>query len=228
MAIRTVPPGAEKDLQQAETSSYWKGLWHQVATGATGLAGGFFGLPGLAVELPLTTGLIFRSIAAIADDFGEDLSKPETRLECLTLFSYGSPSPEDNAAESTYLATRLGLAVFVTQGAQLMTRAGAEELANAVTRGLAPPLAQLVGRVASRFNVAVAQKVVAQSVSVVGAAGGAFLNVAFTDHFNNVARYHFGIRKLERKYGAEAVQAFYLGEVRRLAAAKLPPLRLET
>jgi hypothetical protein len=49
--------------------------------------------------------------------------------------------------------------------------------------------------------VTVAQKVLAQGVPVVGAAGGAVVNVAFLDHDSAVARYHFGLRQRERQYG---------------------------
>jgi hypothetical protein len=34
------------------------------------------------------------------------------------------------------------------------------------------------------------------------------------DHFNRIARFHFGIRKLERKYGADCVQSLYRDAVR--------------
>src|SRR5689334_3647478 len=69
LAVRTVPRsgGGAADVHQAEASGAWSGLWHKVASGASGFAGGLFGLPGLAVELPLSTALMFRSIAAIAD-----------------------------------------------------------------------------------------------------------------------------------------------------------------
>src|SRR6185369_12187522 len=48
---------------------------HRILTGATGAVGGFFGLAGLAVELPVTTTLMLRSIAEIARREGEDLSR---------------------------------------------------------------------------------------------------------------------------------------------------------
>ena len=48
-----------------------------------------------------------------------------------------------------------------------------------------------------------------RAVPAIGAAGGALVNVAFNAHFDRVARYHFGIRALERKYGIETVQATY-------------------
>ena len=218
LAIRTVPVsgGDGGDVQQAEASGYWSGLWHKMATGASGFAGGLFGLPGLALELPLSTCLMFRSIASIADDFGEDLTQPTPRLECLTIFGYGGPRA-DEALESSYLATRLGLTILVQQASQFLGKTSSEEVADLLARGAAPTLVRLLARIASRFNLTVADKVVAQAVPVVGAAGGAFVNVAFMDHFNTVARYHFGIRKLERQYGAEWVQAAYLQAVRQNA-----------
>ena len=70
-------------------------------------------------------------------------------------------------------------------------------------------LVRLMAEVAKRFNLVVSQKLMAQAVPAIGAAGGALVNVAFNAHFDRVARYHFGIRALERKYSLEAVQAAY-------------------
>ena len=64
-------------------------------------------------------------------------------------------------------------------------------------------------QIASRFGVVVSQKVAAQTVAVVGALGGAAVNLAFTEHFQDVARGHFTVRRLERVYGAEIVRAEY-------------------
>ena len=56
---------------------------HKVAVAGTGAFGGFFGLPGLVVELPLTTTAMLRSIADIARSEGESPSRPDTRMACL-------------------------------------------------------------------------------------------------------------------------------------------------
>ncbi|MGB9655552.1 MAG: EcsC family protein, partial [Pseudolabrys sp.] len=37
------------------------------------------------------------------------------------------------------------------------------------------------------------------------ALGGAAINYAFIDHFQSVARGHFTVRRLERKYGKDTV-----------------------
>jgi hypothetical protein len=46
-------------------------------------------------------------------------------------------------------------------------------------------------------------------VPVVGALGGAAVNYAFIDHFQDVARAHFTVRRLERAYGKDAVHVAY-------------------
>src|SRR5207249_8477399 len=45
-----------------------------------GAIGGAFGLPALAVELPVTTTIMLRAIAAIAREEGEHLANPRTGL----------------------------------------------------------------------------------------------------------------------------------------------------
>ena len=70
-------------------------------------------------------------------------------------------------------------------------------------------LAKLVEKVAARFGVVVTEKFAAQAVPIVGAATGAALNTMFTDYYQDVARGHFIVRRLERKYGEDVVQACY-------------------
>jgi xanthine/CO dehydrogenase XdhC/CoxF family maturation factor len=58
-------------------------------------------------------------------------------------------------------------------------------------------------------RVVVTQKVAAQALPVVGALGGAAVNYAFIEHFQDVARGHFTVRRLERIYGKERIRAEY-------------------
>ena len=62
---------------------------------------------------------------------------------------------------------------------------------------------------ASRFGVVVTQKVAAQALPVFGALGGAAVNYAFMEHFQEMARGHFTVRRLERVYGKNVVQTEY-------------------
>jgi hypothetical protein len=68
---------------------------------------------------------------------------------------------------------------------------------------------RLLTQVASRFGLVVTQKAAAQTIPVIGALGGAAINYAFIDHFQSVARGHFTVRRLERKYGRDIVFAAY-------------------
>ena len=72
-----------------------------------------------------------------------------------------------------------------------------------------PVLVRLIAQIASRFGVVVTQKLAAQAVPVIGALGGAAVNYAFTDHFQEIARAHFTVRRLERRYGKDAVRRAY-------------------
>jgi hypothetical protein len=65
---------------------------------------------------------------------------------------------------------------------------------------------RLIAQIASRFGVVVTQKLAAQAVPIVG---GAAVNYAFIGHFQEVARAHFVVRRLERRYGKDAVRAAY-------------------
>ena len=74
----------------------------------------------------------------------------------------------------------------------------------------APALVKLVNAVANRFSIPVSQKLAAQSIPAIGAVGGATINLVFIDHFQEMARAHFTVRKLERKYGEAEVKKQYI------------------
>lgn len=180
-------------------------LWsHKLMAGVSGAAGGAFGLPALAIELPLSTVLILRSVADIARSHGEDLSEIEARLACLEVFALGSGrnAAEEEGMEVGYLAVRAGLAKHVSDAAKHLARKGLSEPA-------APPLVRFIAVIAKRFGVVVSEKVAAQAVPIIGAAGGALLNTFFIDHYQDVARAHFTIRALEREHGADVIRRLY-------------------
>ncbi|MGA8056550.1 MAG: hypothetical protein WCA12_22260, partial [Burkholderiales bacterium] len=55
---------------------------------------------------------------------------------------------------------------------------------------------------------------------------GALVNVAFMQHFDDVARGHFIVRRFERRYGSQAIRAAYMRVARaRLASPGVQPAR---
>ena len=178
--------------------------FHALAAITAGATGGAFGLPGLLVELPISTTIIFRSIADIARSEGEDIDSVETRLACLEVFALGGKSSADDAAETGYFAVRSALAKAVTDAAQHIAEKGLVE------KG-APALVRLISAVSARFGIAVSEKVGAMSVPAIGAVGGALINSIFINHFQDMAQGHFVVRRLERQYDEESVQEQYEG-----------------
>lgn len=217
IAVSTVrEPKGEGSFDDALQKAAGNSFWHTLASVGPAVVGGPFGVAGLAFELPLTTGIMFRSIASAAAAMGEDLEDPLVRLDCLTVFSQGGPGADDDAMESSYLTTRLSLAYMVREAAGFVSTHTARQVAEALATGGAPQLTILIARIAARFNVVVSQKFLAQSLPVVAIATGALVNAAFCDHFGSIARYHFGIRRLERQHGQDRIQDAYRQIVRRL------------
>lgn len=187
---------------------------HSALASASGAVGGAFGLAALTIELPVSTAIMLRAIAAIGREEGEDLSDPGTGLACLEVFALGHSGPAAAAdVEGGYFALRAALASGLAQAASLaLNRGAAHGGSAAAVRFLAP--------IVTRFGAVVSQKLAAQAVAVVGAVGGAAVNLAFAEHFQELARGHFTVRRLERAYGATAVRAEY----DRLKSAAVPAL----
>ena len=172
---------------------------HTIAAAVSGAVGGAFGLPALAVELPIFTTIMFRSIADIAKSQGEDTQCIDTRLQCLTVFALGGSSKSDDAADSGYFALRGALATAVSDASKFLAQKG-------LSRVGTPPLVRLISALAARFGVLVSEKAAAQSIPIIGAASGALLNTLLIGHFQDMARGHFIVRRLERLYGAKTVR----------------------
>ena len=146
----------------------------------SGAVGGFVGMGGFVPDATVTSLAIMREIARIAQEEGEILDDPETRVACLQVFALQAGSRDDPEADLSYFSARMML-----QGR---------------------PVAALLGDVAGHFGLTLSKKFALQAVPVIGAIAGASLNAAFLNHFRNLARAHFTVRRLERAFGAEAVR----------------------
>ncbi len=176
---------------------------HAAAAMTTGAVAGFFGLQALVVELPLTTGIMFRSIADIARAEGESPQDPETVMNCMQVFAMGSGRTEaDDAAETSYYGARIALSKAVQDALQYVAAQGAGSAS-------APALVRLVTAVANRFGIVVTQKAMAQTIPIIGAVGGGLVNTLFISHFQDMARAHFAIRRLERQHGEDVIRDAY-------------------
>ena len=188
------------ELQEDDTFEP-SGWLPKTLTGLTGAVGGLFGAVSLPVELPVTTTLMMRAIADIARHEGEDLRTLEPRLACLQVFALGQRKSDAGAVIGYYAARGTLNKLTAELVAGLMERTVLDASAPIVTR--------MVSEIVSRFGLVWSERFAAGAIPVLGALGGATLNMIFTDHFERVARGHFIIRRLERKYGREVVAELY-------------------
>jgi hypothetical protein len=137
---------------------------HSALPSASGAVGGAFGIAALAIELPVSTAIMLRAIAAIAREEGEDLADPRTGLACLEVFALGRAGPNGaEGVEGGYFAVRTALARGLAQAADVVLNKSAVHGGSAtVLRFLSP--------IVARFGAIVSEKLAAQAVAVVGAA----------------------------------------------------------
>ena len=190
-ALRTIP----KESADPEARL------HRALAALSGAMGGALGISAVLVELPISTTIMLRAIARIAQSEGEDLSDPETALACLQVFALGGRSRSKHFHESGYFAVRAAMARSVTRAVQQVAERGIIDSASGIVR--------LLSQIGARFGVVVSQKVAVQAVPILGALSGAAVNSLFIDHFQTLARGHFTVRRLERIYGKGTIRRAY-------------------
>ena len=192
LAIRSIDQSARRPPSKQLSS---------LMAGINGGVSGFFGAAALPIELPLTTALMLRAIADIARHYGEDLSQVEARLACVEVFALGAHGAQKRL-DVGYYATRALLS-------KLAGDASAYLIERSAVSASTPVVNSLVSEIASRFGLIVSERFAASALPVIGAVGGATVNVIFMEHFQRVAQGHFIIRRLERLYGSAPVQQQY-------------------
>jgi hypothetical protein len=173
----------------------------RVTAGITGGVGGLFGALALPIELPLTTTFMLQSVADIARHHGEDLRTIESRLACLEVFAFGDHRASTRA-DIGYYATRAVLAQMAADIAAFAIQRRAIDVGS-------PVVNRILSELANRFGVAVSERAAATALPIIGALGGAAVNIAFMSHFQQIAEAHFTVRRLERHYGGHSIRNLY-------------------
>jgi hypothetical protein len=177
-------------------------LVHRIVVTGSGAAAGMFGLGSLAVELPFSTVMILRSIAEIAREEGFNLTHPTVKLACLEVLAFGGCSRGDDASKSGYWMVRGALAHSLSEASSHIARKG-------LTKESGPALARLISLIASQFGSVVTEAAAARAIPVIGAVSSGTVNYLFMRHFQEMAKGHFVIRRLEAIYGSATVERAY-------------------
>ena len=185
--------------KESNKSSNW---FHKLMVFTTGSVGGAFGLLSLPIELPLSTCIILRSIADIAKSEGHDIESLEIRLDCLQVLALGSDKKNDNSGEHGYWFTRVVMARQISSIATYIAEKGLAEES-------APPIVKLISVIAARFSSVVTEEAIAKAIPAFSALTGGGINYLFMSHFQDMARGHFIIKRLENKYGMDFIRDTY-------------------
>jgi hypothetical protein len=215
-----LPEGWQQKVGEATRTALLKGLefsivtldsknrrqskdWlHKLLVSTSGALGGALGLPALPLELPVSTCIILRSVADIAQSEQHDLSLIQVRLSCLEVLALGGNTTKDDSAKTAYWSVRIALARAISEAAAYLAEKGlAEETP--------PVLLRLISAIGARFGVMVSEELAAKAIPVVGAVLGAGVNYMFMDHFQDMAHGHFVVLRLEQQHGTEAVRREY-------------------
>ncbi|MCX6108817.1 MAG: EcsC family protein [Proteobacteria bacterium] len=220
MAVSTLEGGNQESTarssQRTPTTKKWVHTAAAMGLGAvSGAAGGW----SLVLELPVTTTVMMRSMAAMAQAANFNPRDPEIALEILSVFAYGSPMVKrgiNSPAESTFFADRAALKMLIKESASYVAGKSVRQVLTSLDVGGAPRLLEFMSILSRRMNFVVSEKFLAQGLPIIGAAGGAMLNGLFNDYYSNVAYYVFGLRRLELLYGPEAIRQAYEDAAARL------------
>jgi len=180
-------------------------VMHKLGAAASGAVGGFFGFSTVLVEVPLAITIMMRAVADVARSEGFSLADLQTRAQCVQIFGMESGST-GTPGHQYYAMKELLKQIIGMTAAEVTANISAKGINGTTAQEAASLLAKLIEAVAARFGVVITEKVAAQIVPVLGALAGATINTLFTDHYQDMSKAVFTIRRLENKYGEEQIK----------------------
>jgi hypothetical protein len=180
-------------------------VMHKIGAAASGALGGFFGFSTVLIEVPFAITIMMRAVADVARSEGFSLADFQTRAECVQIFGMESGSTATPGHQYYAMKEMLKQIIGLT-ATEITANISAKSFNGVTAQETASLLAKLIEAVAARFGVVITEKVAAQIVPVVGAVAGATINALFTDHYQDMAKAFFTIKRLEKKYGEEQVK----------------------
>ena len=173
------------DNEPGRDASEWL---YALLTALSAAIGGAGGLAGILAELPVSTGIMLRSIADIGREHGGRLDDPDFQKTCIEVFAYGGPLDDDDEADLAFLMGHF---------------AGLE-------------LTELLGKVALRYGVFLTPKILAMAPPVIGAFANCLISVPFLRFYQSMAHVLFALAPLEKSYDPLQVRSCFASVVREI------------
>jgi hypothetical protein len=163
---------------------------YRLMTAGSGALTGAVGLPGVLVDLPTSTLLVLRSLAAIAREKGLAVADADVQAACIEAFAYGGPTDADDDADLAFWSTRAAV----------------------------PVVAEMLPQVSARLSGRLAVLLPVRAVPLVAVAASAGVNWHFAGFFQRMGGVLLALLPLERRYGRAQVRACFEALVREARA----------
>lgn len=204
------------------------GEWfHKIAATVSGAIGGSAGLPTAIAEIGVSTGLILRSIQDVARSYGQDLSDPQTLVECVSVLGRGGPSKGDDESDVAYWTMRAGLKKAITPDLVLKVVNSETAQKAAASATMQKVLSsEAFKNILKRYSITNLEVFAEKAVPVFGAVFGAFTNYQFISYYQNMAHVVFRLKPIAEKYEEGQVEACYyrvVANARRRSSEKGAP-----
>ena len=187
--------GAIAGMGSKRTGRAMPARLYRLLTAGSGAITGAVGLPGVLADLPASTLLVLRSLAAIAREQGLDIRAADVQAACLEAFAFGGPTDADDDADLAFWSSRAAVPVF----------------------------AEMLPQVASRLSGRLAVMLPVRAVPMVAVAASAGVNWHFTGFFQEMGDILLTLLPLERRRGRAQVRACFEAVVRERRAARGTP-----
>jgi hypothetical protein len=172
----------------------------------SGVATGFIGLPGAIMDIPATITMFFRNIQTVCACYGIDPADPSNAPYFLWLLSSGSPAKGDEASDTGYIMTRLGLGLLVKEAQKFVAAHAGKNLVHLISKESAPVILKFLNSLLARLGIQMSEKVAVTILPIVSAVAAAGINAAFMRDVHQNALMAGRTRYLVQKHGEESIR----------------------
>jgi hypothetical protein len=196
----------EIPLEIIDEEAHRLGVTNRLPVIFSGVATGLIGMPGAIMDIPATITMFFRNIQTVCACYGIDPADPSNAPYFLWLLSSGSPARGDEASDTGYIMTRLGLGILVKEAQKFVAANAGKNLVHLISRESAPVILKFVNTLLARLGIQMSEKVAVTVLPIVSAVAAAGINAAFMRDVHRNALMAGRTRYLVNKHGEDSIR----------------------